>query len=494
MSLASQGIALVRRQVLHTRSPGTGVVYSLVNVHQPLHSLQMASQIQKSRQDQWETSPARVTSHFKFSFSSWSSGSNYYSPNCGFGWRFRGYINYSGSVNQAALYLHWEPNICAGMSLNDIAASVEIEGVGGIAGYKTTYTDWYMQMGSPHAVSGYTVNRYSQVDVTVSLLFTASSGLCFPEPPPPQSRATTALLGLVQASSRRPSPADTKFYLYSAKIGRRAARPKPLFGISSLLRNSATYWENMLSETGFKHGVPCDLFHDDPEVIQKLSGDDYDYDSDSDLESVADEPDYEPEENTTVKLSGLLVDEDGRKPEIPSPSTPKSREARPVKASGFAYAINGTAYKTLEAYIQYAYIDEIEFDSLRSSKRLELPRIARKSSFETIRCSPKSMYRFADYAGISALKEKAKRGIEQGLTKDNIVQELFSSFTSRYDDIVELETDYLIKNYADEVERAFSAVLHTKEYNSRTLVFALKRLRGGDAKSAWEMVNATTST
>jgi hypothetical protein len=59
------------------------------------------------------------------------------------------------------------------------------------------------------------------------------------------------------------------------------------------------------------------------------------------------------------------------------------------------------------------------------------------------------MYRFADYAsirgplhhalsderfqaGIPTLKAKAKGGIEQGLTKENIVTELFSSFTSKY--------------------------------------------------------------
>jgi len=61
--------------------------------------------------------------------------------------------------------------------------------------------------------------------------------------------------------------------------------------------------------------------------------------------------------------------------------------------------------------------------------------------------------------------------------------------TLRYDEIIESETDFLINNFSDEVEHAFNTVLYRKEYHSRTLVFALKMLRGGDVKTAWEMAN-----
>ncbi|KAJ3572389.1 hypothetical protein NP233_g3123 [Leucocoprinus birnbaumii] len=452
---------------------------------------EMTTQIQKTRQDQWDANPARVTSYFQFSLPSWSFGSNYYSPTCGFGWRFYASISsYSG--NQATLNMFWEPYHCAGMSLK-LTQSVQVSGIGGSQGYQNTYNS-YMQNGVQTIVSGYRVDRNSQPEVTVSLLFDSSFSLCLPElsAPPPQTKARAVLLDLIRISSRKPSPADTKIYLYSAKKGHRAARPKPLFGNSNLLRDSATYWENMLSEIGFKHGVPCDLFVDDPEVLQKLSSDDYDYDSDSDLDSIVDEQDPGAEKNITAGMSGLSIDENGDKSKASS-STPVS-DAKVSTAPGLAYAVNGTAYRTMEAYIIFAYTGEIEFEPLGSSKRLEMVRGTRKSSSEVTGCSPKSMYRFADYAGIPGLKAKAKTGIEKGLTKENIVSELFSSFTSKYDDIIEMETEFLIKNFTDEVERAFNVVLHTKEYQSRTLIFALKRLRGGNVQTAWDMVNSSTTS
>ena len=52
-----------------------------------------------------------------------------------------------------------------------------------------------------------------------------------------------------------------------------------------------------------------------------------------------------------------------------------------------------------------------------------------------------------------------------------------------------METGFLINNFSDEVEHAFNTVLFRKEYHSRTLVFALKMLRGGDVRTAWEMAN-----
>ncbi len=44
----------------------------------------------------------------------------------------------------------------------------------------------------------------------------------------------------------------------------------------------------MLSDSVFQNGVPCGLSEDVPEVLSRLKEEDYDYDSNSDLESLPD--------------------------------------------------------------------------------------------------------------------------------------------------------------------------------------------------------------
>ena len=72
-------------------------------------------------------------------------------------------------------------------------------------------------------------------------------------------------------------------------------------------------WFSVFSGSGFERGVQGDLFVDDPEVIQKLSSDQYDYNSDSDLESISDETDVGFEDKAMVKSSGHSVNEDTEK-------------------------------------------------------------------------------------------------------------------------------------------------------------------------------------
>jgi len=72
-------------------------------------------------------------------------------------------------------------------------------------------------------------------------------------------------------------------------------------------------WFSVFSGTGFERGVQGELFVDDPEVIQKLSSVEYDYNPDSDLESIADETDVGFEDKVMVKSGGQSVDEDTEK-------------------------------------------------------------------------------------------------------------------------------------------------------------------------------------
>ncbi|KAH9938932.1 hypothetical protein B0H21DRAFT_52231 [Amylocystis lapponica] len=94
--------------------------------------------------------------------------------------------------------------------------------------------------------------------------------------------------------------------------------------------------------------------------------------------------------------------------------------------------VNDMAFKTWQAFMFYATFGKVEFAPLLSQGpttrkeqvtwQTELPRPPR--------CSPKSMYRLADKYDILELKRLAKAGIEERLSEYNILQELFSPFTS----------------------------------------------------------------
>jgi len=192
--------------------------------------------MERSCQDQWEASPAKVTSRFRLSFTSSSSSSAYYSPICGFGWRLKYVIN----TEKATLDLYWDPHLCYEMGLDKITVSVQILNTGNSQEYQKSLEGLCMSGSVKRLCSGYTVTQKRPIEIVLSLLFDSSIGLSFPSPQP---RANVFLLEFLDASLTRPSPADTKLYLYSARKGHQATRPKSLFVSSNTLRNSAFYWE-----------------------------------------------------------------------------------------------------------------------------------------------------------------------------------------------------------------------------------------------------------
>ncbi len=62
--------------------------------------------------------------------------------------------------------------------------------------------------------------------------------------------------------------------------------------------------------------------------------------------------------------------------------------------------------------------------------------------------SPKSMYRLADKMQLHELKQRAQEDIAKKLTVHNIVWEVFSGFTAQYPEIRKIETDFLLRNWA----------------------------------------------
>lgn len=244
------------------------------------------------------------------------------------------------------------------------------------------------------------------------------------------------------------------------------------------------FLENLLSQdTGFSNGAHCDILQEVPEEIAKLKVDTFDYESDSDLE-----------DDRTVDKGKRKEGEAVPCEEEPSDSSSLGlgqKSTGDPTANGRAFAINGTAYKTWKTFLYYLYTNEVAFNELRS-QQAQTKAQQYKSELEdddSIRCSPKSMYRLADYVGIPGLKALALDGIWDGLHKSNIIAELFSSFTHRYQEVIELEVDYLMDNFTPQVARQLDdmlqmIVLGTKPHSFRVLAFAMRRLRGDSRELA----------
>ncbi|EKM79927.1 hypothetical protein AGABI1DRAFT_84426 [Agaricus bisporus var. burnettii JB137-S8] len=99
------------------------------------------------------------------------------------------------------------------------------------------------------------------------------------------------------------------------------------------------------------------------------------------------------------------------------------------------------------------------------------------------------MYRFADYANLPELMSLAKEAIRMNLTQFNIVEELFSRFTSKYQEIIELETHYLVENYTPYVAKDFEQMLErvaagAMPHCGHVLKTSVRKLRAGGSSSA----------
>lgn len=117
---------------------------------------------------------------------------------------------------------------------------------------------------------------------------------------------------------------------------------------------------------GFSSGTPCLVREETPKEIAKLKAEAYDYDSDSDLESLPDDEDdngkdelgqehrltENPFMNAELTHSKQINDSSegtGAKEDFTEAIDATSVPAGPL--DGRAFAINGTAYKTYDVFL-----------------------------------------------------------------------------------------------------------------------------------------------
>jgi len=105
-------------------------------------------------------------------------------------------------------------------------------------------------------------------------------------------------------------------------------------------------------------------------------------------------------------------------------------------------------FNTVQAFALYVFTGKIKFAPLRSqsASSQEQTAIRHRQPQEGPRCSPKFMYRLAHMYDIKDLQEIALKDIKSKLSGDNILTELFSSFTSRYPEVQKSEVEFLLEH------------------------------------------------
>ncbi|KAH7903090.1 hypothetical protein BJ138DRAFT_1168577 [Hygrophoropsis aurantiaca] len=151
----------------------------------------------------------------------------------------------------------------------------------------------------------------------------------------------------------------------------------------------------------------------------EISFDDYEIDSDFDETEI---------EDREKDPNGTVIEE----------SSPTHSTTRTIR-------VNGVASKTLKALVYHCYTGEIFFSSLKSS----LGEKGQPLRPDRVYCSPKSMYRLADKIGSEELKRLSIQSLRSSLSKNSITHEVFSHFTSRYPEILEIELDFLMLHLDD---------------------------------------------
>ncbi|KAJ7444379.1 hypothetical protein B0H11DRAFT_2203759 [Mycena galericulata] len=311
--------------------------------------------------------------------------------------------------------------------------------------------------GAPLGVYMHRSNSPGPVTIAISVAFPAGLGISLTRPL--DARVETALADTIHGDE----VVDVKFYAYTRAGPSYVARPRPMFAKMALLRGHSDILDAYL-----------------PGISGRERFTDYDYMSDSDLDT-----DDEEDGPISGRLSPGPI-EAGRIPpdSIPLPSTdneenlksppsspstaqtfldsipvPSTLIAHPPRRLGRAVTIKGHAYKTWNALLYYLYTKKVIFRALKSTKKRKFTKA--RPAHGPLECSPKSMYKLADAFGLTELKALALASLKSQLSAKNIVREAFSSFTSVYTDVQDIETAVLIQhlpNVTDEMEAMLRSI------------------------------------
>ncbi|KAF9785405.1 hypothetical protein BJ322DRAFT_828370 [Thelephora terrestris] len=223
---------------------------------------------------------------------------------------------------------------------------------------------------------------------------------------------------------------DTKIILYSYRdFSGRVCRPKALYANSHVLK-TVPYFNDLL----FGDFAESQSKEFEEAIDEDGSTEDYEYLSDSDLEDDEDEKILSGMESTPHTLDAPASV--GEEKAVPEDYRERIEKGKVVK-------IPDIAFLTFQAFLVYLYTSKIWFAPFGSeeNRRSRSVEIIDPGTFP--RASPKSIYRLADKYDVPELKALALNHIRHQLTKCDIVEETFSRFASRFDEVRSLYLEQL---------------------------------------------------
>ncbi|KAJ7083874.1 hypothetical protein C8R44DRAFT_903564 [Mycena epipterygia] len=417
-----------------------------------------------------------------------------YTAICGFGWRFSFRVNRQSApavvvddagntIESFQLQLSFDPHLITSGAYGTLALTTQVEHLISVQPPTPVEhilpTNQYSPMETPLGTYVYPSNA-PPPKISITVTFPATLGLALPHPLEPQMEQT------LEGTLTGKELVDIKFYAFSRRGSASATHPQPLFANSALLRGFSDDLDaceevlqtlhfriSVLAGHGFSESAVVDLDAHKPE---QSAFKDYGYDSDSDLESEGEDDPSPPSSASDTETK-------------PNPALGQSvRKGRVV-------VLKDTAFTTWKALLYYLYTRRVNFRPLRSEGPKEL-------AVHGPACSPKSMYRLADKAsdtihcrfrcmlinniftaqlGLDELQALALAAISARLSEGNILEEMFSSFTSVYPVIQELEVGVLTSNFSEKASEGLKDMTQKicdgeKPYSAETLFMVMRKM------------------
>ncbi|KAF9650002.1 hypothetical protein BDM02DRAFT_3112802 [Thelephora ganbajun] len=283
---------------------------------------------------------------------------------------------------------------------------------------------------------------------------------------------------------------DTKFYLFSRReASGRVGSPRALYCNSCVL-NTVPYFSKLFSDAS-SEGQTRDIdggFPSDSHPYTEY----YDYLSDSDLEEEKEESaeDDSPESPHGPHDSDSQVPPTVTSEHLPHPP-PDVGEVQnhdePVNGlarMGKVAVIRDMAAVTFEAMVCFLYTGKIRFAPLSSDLRRELPAEARGGDWSTVRLphpSAKSIYRLADKYDIPTLKQLAKAYIHKNLAYCNIVDEVLSSFSLSFPEILSVQVSRIVSKMNEELKGGTVSITRKQLWDKIAVLPQSRLARATDA-------------
>ncbi|KAJ7223468.1 hypothetical protein GGX14DRAFT_694402 [Mycena pura] len=451
--------------------------------------------LRKVVDDQWTSAGVKSTFIIDMPAQPSAEVSSVQTEICGWGWRFSCSIGPEsrtaspillGPDSQAIPWrrvtIHFHPEAIKGASYGRIHFHLEVqhlvelnsEPIPIYEGFDLPDNSWRSEQ--PRIGAYMKRKNAASPIIAISVQFPANLGISLPAPR--DARVDAALADTLHGEEIT----DVKFYSYTRVGPGYVSHPRPLFAKLALLEGRSGALDAYLSAVfaeGFKESELVDLDRDTP-VEERFA--DYDYMSDSDLDADDEDEatrrseyslrarDFESlpspsrpgsPANTDYPVSrqmGRMIDLDAddedeatqrskyslQPRDIPLPSSCPDSPANidylldVARRMGRVIVVKGFAFRTWNAFLYYLYTNQIEFRKLGSSGRLG-------SASKTPKCSAKSMYKLAEAFGLEDLKSLAFSSLRSQLSSENVVRETFSTFTSLFAEIQDIEVDLLLK-------------------------------------------------